>query len=256
MSPNHARALITGAAAGIARGLAKTLAEDGYAVAITCRPGGTDPAAALAEIGAAGRSLGAFPIDFLADETDVVNRMEAVAHSAGPFDVLIHAVGPMKIARFERSTLQDYHAMIDGNLRSAIIAAATVLPAMRERRFGRLVFFGLNGAHATHPARGLSLHVAAKAGLVAFARTLATEEGRYGITVNVVEPGDIREKSLSRERARLARAANPRERAGSWEDVAAAVRFFIDPQNDFINGAVLGVNGGLSEPGEQNAPPP
>lgn len=256
LSVKYSRVLITGAAAGLARGLAQTLAKDGHGVAITYRPGGTDPAAALAEICAAGILLGAFPIDFLADEPQVVNAMEAIAREAGPFDVLVHAVGPMTIARFERSTLQDYHAMIDGNLRSAIIAAAALLPAMRERKFGRLVFFGLNGAHATHPARGLSLHVAAKAGLVAFARTLATEEARYGITVNVVEPGDIREKSLSREQARGTAANNPRGRAGSWEDVAAAVSFFIDPQNDFINGAVLGVNGGLSEPGERNTPSP
>ncbi len=250
------RILITGGAAGLARGLAAALASDGHTIAITWRPGGTEPAAALAEIGNAGVSLGAFPIDFLADETGVVNAMEAIAQERGPFDVLIHAVGPMTIARFERSTLQDYHAMVDGNLRSAIIAAAAVLPAMRERKFGRLVFFGLNGAHVTHPARGLTLHAAAKAGLVAFARSLATEEARYGITVNVIEPGDIREKSLSREQARQRSANNPRGLAGSWEDVAAAVRFFIDPLNDFVNGAVLGVNGGLSEPGERKIPTP
>ncbi|MDQ2679422.1 MAG: SDR family oxidoreductase [Candidatus Eremiobacteraeota bacterium] len=250
------RILITGAAAGLARGIAGALAADGHAIAITSRPGGTDPGDVVREIEAAGTSLGAFPIDFLADETLVVKAMESIVADAGPFDALVHAVGPMKIARFERSTLADYHAMIDGNLRSAVIAAAAVLPSMRAKGFGRLIFFGLNGAHATHPARGLSLHAAAKAGLVAFARSLAIEEGRRGITVNVIEPGDVREKSLSREEAALRAAANPRGRAGSWEDVAGAVRFFIDPKNDFVNGAVLGVNGGLSEPGEQNVPSP
>ena len=86
----------------------------------------------------------------------------------------------------------------------------------------------MNGSHVTQPARLMSLYGAAKAGVVTFARTLALEEARHGITVNVIEPGDIRQKSQTRanERARSP-AGNPTGHAGSWEDVADAVRFVV-----------------------------
>ncbi|MDQ6826131.1 MAG: SDR family oxidoreductase, partial [Candidatus Eremiobacteraeota bacterium] len=162
-------------------------------------------------------------------------------------------VGPMLIRRFSKFSLADYRAMIDGNLTSAVVIAAAVLPGMRAQKFGRLVFFGMNGSHNTLATRGLSLHAAAKAGLVAFARSLALEEARDAITVNVLELGDIREKYIDRERARQTPANNPRGRAGSWEDVADAVRFLLSDEADFINGAVLAVNGGLVEPHERSA---
>ncbi|MGZ3496081.1 MAG: SDR family NAD(P)-dependent oxidoreductase [Vulcanimicrobiaceae bacterium] len=250
------RVLLTGAAAGLAQGIAIALAADGHDLVFTYRPGGTSPERTLELIREGGGDAVAYPVDFLADEAVVAEALGAIVTERGPFETLIHAVGPMTIARFERSTLTDYHAMIDGNLRSAVQAAAAVLPGMRARHFGRLIFFGINGSQTTQPARGLSLHVAAKAGVVAFARTLALEEGRHGITVNVIEPGDIRQKTLSRRAAREAKAANPVGRPGTWEDVADAVRFLTAAENDFINGAVLNVTGGLIEPYERNARTP
>ncbi len=248
--------LITGAAAGLAQGIAVSLARAGHSeVAITFRPNGTSPDETLAEIRAAGADARAFPVEFFGAEDDVRDALVAAVASADPVDVLVHAVGPMTVARFAKTSADDYRDMIDGNLRSGVLAAAAVLPAMRERGFGRLVFFGMNGSHGTLPARGLSLHGAAKAGLVAFARSLALEEAASGITVNVIEPGDIRDKRVGREEARGRRAANPRGRPGSWEDIADAVRFLIAPENDYVNGAVLAVNGGLIEPYERNAPP-
>ena len=101
------------------------------------------------------------------------------------------------------------------------------------------------GSSETRPFRGFSLYQAAKSALVAFARCLAIEEAGNGITVNVVAPGDIREKSLDRARAFEREARNPRGRAGSYEDVADAVRFLVAPQRDFITGAVIEVTGGL-----------
>ena len=231
------------------------MARSGYRrLSITFRPGGTPPDETLAMVRAAGAEVTAFPVEFLGDEESVAAALaRTVAHSQ-PVEILIHAVGPMTIARFAKARFQDYREMTDGNLRSGVLAAAAVLPGMRERRFGRLVFFGMNGSQATRPARGLSLHAAAKAGLVAFARSLALEEGRDGITVNVIEPGDIRDKRAAREEARSQTASNPRGRPGSWEDIADAVRFLISPESDFVNGAVLAVDGGLFEPYERNAP--
>ncbi len=247
------RILITGAGAGLAQRVAQALAQDGHDVAFTFRPGGTPPDATLELIRIAGRKGAAFPVEFLGDEGAVAAAFgEAVRE---PVDALVHAVGPMVVKRFERSSETDYREMIDGNLRSAVIAARAVLPGMRERGFGRLIFFGMNGSSVTRPARGLSLHLAAKAGVVAFARTLSLEEAKHAITVNVIEPGDIRQKSITREEALGLQAQNPRGRPGTADDVAGAVRFFLDPKNDFINGAVLAVSGGLTEPYERTASP-
>jgi 3-oxoacyl-[acyl-carrier protein] reductase len=174
----------------------------------------------------------------------------AVESKRGPLDVVVHTVGPIVVRPFAASSAADYRAMLDGNLGMAVTLAAAVLPGMRARGFGRLVFFGMNGTHATQPARSMALYGAAKAGVVTFARTLALEEAQHGITVNVIEPGDIRDKTATRERARRIAAANPTGHAGSWEDIADAVRFAVRDEAGFLNGMVLGVNGGLVDPHE------
>ena len=242
-------ALVTGAASGLGAGIARTLAAAGYRLAFTYRPGGTPPdetRTAIAEydrdVLAVANELGSFA----AGEELVA----AVESQRGPLDVVVHAVGPIVVRAFAASSPDDYRAMIDGNIGSAVALAAAVLPGMRARGFGRLVFFGMNGSHATQPARSMALYGAAKAAVVAFARTLALEEARHGITVNVIEPGDIRDKTATRAQSRQIAAANPTGHAGSWEDIADAVRFAVRDDASFLNGMVLGVNGGLVEPHE------
>ncbi len=247
--------LVTGAAAGLARGVAIALAGDGYErIAITYRA--TPPDQTLRELRDAGVDARAFCIDFLADAADVAARLEQAVEESGPFDVVVHGVGPMVIGPAGKASADDYREMFDGNVRSALLVVKAVLPSMRERGFGRVVFFGMNGSSVARGARNLALHAAAKSALVAFARSLALEEAPFGITVNVVEPGDIRDKTIDRSQARERTANNPRGRPGSWEDVADAVRFFVAPQRDFVTGAVLAVDGGLRQAIERNAPLP
>ena len=243
------RALVTGAAGGLAAGIAPALASDGFAsVTITHRS--TPPDATIEAITAAGAAAATVRIDFLDDAAVVESALADAVTTHGPFDTLVHAVGPFVVKRFAGTTLQEYCEVLDGNLRSAVLAARAVLPGMRAAKFGRVVFFGMLGSSETRPFRGFSLYQAAKSGLVAFARCLAVEEAGNGITVNVVAPGDIRDKSLDRSRAFERTARNPRGRPGSYEDVADAVRFLIAPQRDFITGAVIEVTGGLQTAGE------
>jgi 3-oxoacyl-[acyl-carrier protein] reductase len=240
-------ALVTGAASGLARGVALGLATAGLRVAFTFRPNGTGPDDTLEALRGAGNPDA---LAFAADHARAGDTAAAVREAEaalGPLDVYVHAVGPIVVKPFARSTSQEYDAMIDGNLRSAVEGAFAVLPAMRERGYGRLIYFAMNGSHETRPAKGMSLYGAAKAGVVAFARTLALEEAALGITVNIVEPGDIRDKHVDRAGARKISANNPTGHAGSWEDVAAAVRFLVSDDASFINGMTLGVNGGLVE---------
>jgi 3-oxoacyl-[acyl-carrier protein] reductase len=243
------RALVTGAAGGLAAGITPALARDGFAhVTITYRS--TPPDTTLAAIRAAGAGADSVRIDFLDDARDVDTALDDAVQRYGPFDTLVHAVGPLVVKRFARSTLEDYRVAFDGNLRSAILAARATLPGMRAAGFGRIVFFGMVGSNHTRPFRGFSLYQAAKSALVAFARSLALEEAANGITVNVVAPGDIRDKTLDREHALQRSARNPRGRAGSYEDLADVVRFLISAQRDFVTGAVIEVSGGLQTAAE------
>lgn len=247
------RILLTGAAAGLLQGIALALARDGHEIAFTYRNGGTPPDETLALLARENLRADAYAVDFFA-EPPIIER--SLAPAAAGAQALVHGVGPMSVARFERCEHRDYAEMIDGNLRSGVLAARAVLPQMRGAGFGRLIFFGMNGSSVTQPAAGLSLHVAAKSALVAFAKTLALEEARSGITVNVIEPGDIRAKQRTRAQAKTLQAGNPRGRPGTWEDLADAVRFLLNPEHDFVNGAVLAVTGGLTEPYERKPPTP
>ncbi len=248
------RALVTGAASGLVAGVASALAGDGFErVAITFRK--TSPDATLAEIRAHGVEASAHRVDFLDSRDAVAAALDDIVASAGPFDTLVHGVGPLVLKRFARLTPAECAETIAGNLESALLAARAVLPGMRERGFGRIVFFGANGSSETRPAIGFTAYGAAKSGVTAFARALALEEARAGITVNVVEPGDIREKTATREQASKRRSNAPRGRLGSFEDVADVVRFLIAPERDYVTGAVVAITGGLWEADERNAPP-
>lgn len=247
------RALVTGAASGLAAGIAPALAREGFElVAITYR--NTEPAATLEAIRASGCEARAHHVDFSADAASVRGKLSQ-AMQDGPYDTLVHAVGPMVVKRFARMTLEDYREMFDGNVRSAVLAAQAVLPPMRESKFGRIVYFGMNGSSVTRAYRGFTLHQAAKSAVVAFAKCLSLEEAQFGITVNVIEPGDIRQKTISRAQALEMPAGNPRGRPGSYEDIADVVRFLVARERDFVTGAVLSVSGGLSEAAERNASP-
>lgn len=210
----------------------------------------TPPEATVAAIESAGATASATRLDFLDDAAAVEAALDDAVRAHGPFDTLVHAVGPLVVKRFAVSTLEDYREAFDGNVRSAVIAARATLPAMRAAKFGRIVFFGMLGSAQTRPFKSLSLYQGAKSGLVAFARSLAMEEAMHGITVNIVSPGDIREKTLLREQAHQRVANNPRGRPGSYEDVADAVRFFVAAERDFITGAVIEVTGGLQTAAE------
>lgn len=190
-------------------GVAPALARDGFEhVAITYRV--TPPDATLSAIEAAGVSASAARVDFTDDPEKIASALEAQVRAHGPFDTLVHGVGPLTVKRFERLTISDYQTIFDGNVRSAVLASQAVLPAMRAAGFGRLIFFGSLDAAETRPFPGFSLYGAAKSALTAFARTLAVEEARHRITVNVVVPGDIREKTIDRAAAHAIKGRSPR----------------------------------------------
>lgn len=242
-------ALVTGGAAGLAKGICLTLARAGYRIAFTYRANGTPPDSTLAAVRPLDDGAVAIPAEFSSFES-AANAVRETTRLRGPVEVLVHAVGPIVVKSFVRCAPEDYPAMVEGNLGSSVGLAFAVLPGMRERGFGRLVFFGMNGSHVTQPAPKMALYAAAKAGVVAFARTLSVEEAANGITVNVIEPGDIRDKDADRAHARTMTANNPTGHPGSWEDIASAVLFAVGDEAYYCNGMVLSINGGLTGPYE------
>jgi 3-oxoacyl-[acyl-carrier protein] reductase len=116
---------------------------------------------------------------------------------------------------------------------------------MRRKHWGRIINLGSVGAERAFGQAKISAYSAAKAGLVAFSRSVALEEARHGITVNVVNPPVIDEKALSLEEAeKLIDARFPVGRPATGRDIAEAVKFFASDEAAFITGQVLNVSGG------------
>jgi 3-oxoacyl-[acyl-carrier protein] reductase len=120
-----------------------------------------------------------------------------------------------------------------------------VLPTMRKGRWGRIINLGAVGAERSFGQAKISAYVSAKAAVVALSRSLALEEAKNAITVNVVNPSSMDEKDLSLEEARKLKDARfPIGRPPTVEDVAASVAFFASDEAEYVTGQVLNVSGG------------
>jgi NAD(P)-dependent dehydrogenase (short-subunit alcohol dehydrogenase family) len=145
----------------------------------------------------------------------------------------------------ESTRLEEWREVIDSNLTATYLCSRAAVPWMRKNGWGRIVNLGAAGAYRAHGTARMASFYAAKAGVVAFSKSLAREVGTYGITVNVVSPGVIRAPELSLARAR--RRTDPDtavRRPGTGADLAAAVRFLVSDEAGFVTGDVLGVTGG------------
>ena len=139
----------------------------------------------------------------------------------------------------------EWQAVIASNLHSAFYTSKAVLPIMRRKHWGRILNLGAVRAEVAFGQAKISAYAAAKAALVAFSRSLALEEARHGITVNVISPGIIDDKELPREEAlRIRDVRFPVGRPNVAADVSEAVVFFVSDRADFVTGQVLTVAGG------------
>jgi NAD(P)-dependent dehydrogenase (short-subunit alcohol dehydrogenase family) len=166
-----------------------------------------------------------------------------------PITTVVHNAGAMRPALLPDVQLDDLDALAALHLGCAIQLVQAALPAMRERRFGRIV---LVSSRAALGAQTRTSYSATKAGMIGMARTWALELAGDGITVNVVAPGPIHTDMFYQvipagsEREHKLAASIPVKRVGEPDDVARAVSFFVDPDNGFITGQVLYVCGGTS----------
>jgi NAD(P)-dependent dehydrogenase (short-subunit alcohol dehydrogenase family) len=237
-------ALVTGGSRGIGKGIALGLGREGARVAISYR---SNKAAAQNAL----RQLQAMGCDCFAIEADVTDpaRAESLVQSVlehyGRLDVLVNNVGIFNWGTVAETTIEEWKRVLDSNLLSVFYMSKAALPAMRRQRWGRIINLGAVGAERAFGQATISAYAAAKAGVVAFSRSLAVEEAKNGVTVNVVNPPNIDDKELSLEEARRMHDARfPVGRPPSADDIASAVVFLADESADYITGQTLSVSGG------------
>lgn len=233
------RAFVSGGARGIGAAIARNFAGAGAHVVIA----DLDPVPA-SELS---QHLGA--VAAKVDVTDAV-AVQAAVTEHGPFNILVNNAGIDQHAFFTETSPQDWAKLIAVNLTSVLACTHAVLPAMQAGRFGRII--NVTSEAARLGSRGGSVYSAAKGGVIAFTRSMARENARYGITANAIAPGPIRTPMLEQAVAaggdKILRAmtdATLLGRLGEPEEVAAAALFLASDQAAYITGETLGVSGGM-----------
>lgn len=239
-------ALVTGASRGLGAGMAEGLAEAGALVVLN----GRDPASLAAKAGElAARGLAVDTEAF--DVTDVAAVRAAIAAIAarhGRLDVLVANAGTHGARPLADWEPADWARVMDTNLTSCFFAAQAAAGQMMARRSGRIIFMGsLTGLRGRATIHG---YAASKSGLGAIARTLASELGEYGITVNTIAGGyfETELSKLLRQNAELVARINariPLRRWGTPRDVAGIAVFLASAAGAYVTGQEICVDGGI-----------
>jgi 3-oxoacyl-[acyl-carrier protein] reductase len=231
-------ALVTGASRGIGRAIAVALATAGCDVAINYRERADKAAETVRAIESAGRRALAVQAD-VASPGDVRRLAESVANGLGPVDILVNNAGVSRPLALDQITVEDFDATIAANLRSAFLVTQAVLPSMRAKRWGRLIFVGsvaaqVGGVVGPH-------YAASKAGMVGLMHGYASLLAKEGITANVIAPALI-DTDMIRDNPRARPELIPVGRFGRPEEVAEVVTTVA--ANGYITGQTISVNGG------------
>ncbi|MDX1549140.1 MAG: 3-oxoacyl-ACP reductase FabG [Lysobacter spongiicola] len=238
-------ALVTGASRGIGAAIAEELAAQGATVVgtATTQAGADAIGERLSARQGQGRVLD------VADPASVEAVLEAIAKEVGAISILVNNAGITRDNLLMRMKEEDWQTILDTNLTSVYRTSKAVMRSMMKARKGRIIniasVIGVTGN------AGQANYAAAKAGIIAFSKSLAREIGSRGVTVNVVAPGFI-DTDMTRALPDDAKEGMLGQialgRLGAPEDIARAVSFLAGPSASYITGETLHVNGGMYMP--------
>ena len=233
-------ALVTGGSRGIGAAISVALKAAGHKVAANYA--GNDAAAQKfkAETG-----IPVFKWS-VADYDACVAGIKQVEAELGPVDILVNNAGITRDSVFKRMTEADWMAVINTNLNSVFNVTRQVIDGMVERGWGRII--NISSVNAIKGQFGQTNYSAAKAGMAGFAKALAQEVVRKGVTVNTVSPGYVETDMVMAIRQEVRDqivAQIPMGRLARPEEVAAVVAFLASDEAGYITGANISVNGGM-----------
>ena len=238
-------ALVTGASRGIGRAIALKLAAEGAKVAINYAGNTAKAEEVKAEIEKNGGQAILVQAD-VADSAAVEAMVNATVEAFGQIDILVNNAGITRDGLMMRMKDEDFDAVINTNLKGVFYCTKLVSKLMMKKRSGRIInmasVVGLMGN------AGQTNYAAAKAGVIGFSKSAATELAARGMTVNMVAPGFIdtdMTAAMTDKAKEMTLTGIPLNRMGTPEDVANAVAFLVSDNASYITGQVINVDGGM-----------
>jgi len=242
---NNLTAFVTGATRGIGRGIALQLAESGYDVAFCYRSSDDNAQSLVANIESYGRQGLAIKVD-LSDAQAIPAMFDEIARFFPRLDLLVNNAGITKDGLLMTMSIEDITSVIQVNLIAMLVCCREAAKLMMIQRSGNII--NISSISASKPNKGQSNYAASKGGVEAFTRALAVEVAKKNIRVNCIAPGvietDMVADLLKSNKVDIGKNLLSK-RLGQPEDISKAVLYLADPDNGFITGEVIAVNGGM-----------
>ncbi|TNJ62250.1 SDR family oxidoreductase [Paenibacillus hemerocallicola] len=240
-------AFISGGGRGIGAAAALTLARQGAKVVVNYVRQADSAQAVVDRIRHAGGEAETVKAD-VRDPEQVKLAMAHIRTTLGDIDILVNNAHVSFVMKpLMEMQWEELAQKMNDEIRAAFTLTKSVLPAMIERNYGRIIYISSNAADVALPY--MAAHGSAKAALNAFAKYVALESAPYGVTANVVSPGlvqtDASGETPEEIKGQIA-AMTPLQRVAMPDDISGAIAFFASEESRFITGTCMNVNGGIN----------